>query len=263
MQMHLTGVDLFYWTAGFLGHVALLVVLCKRHRARKFPVFTLWIASNLARTTVLFFVARFSGRATYYYTYWTLAIFDTVLQFGIVYEMYALTFRPLGVWATKDVRNIFAWLLSLSLLIAAVLTLMARPHTRLWVQEVTIRGNLFSSLWMSELFVGMITISVKVGLPWKAHVARISQGLGVYSLFGIMIEAGNSYFGLGGRAHDYATLSYARMTIYLCCLLYWIAMLWKNAPDAREMSVELHQQLARLQATAERDLQTIRGWRLR
>ncbi|MGC2213000.1 MAG: hypothetical protein WA602_07350, partial [Silvibacterium sp.] len=166
------------------------------------------------------------------------------------------------VWA-KDVRGAFGWLISLSLVVAAALTEMAKPHTRLWVQAVTIRVDLFSSVWMSELFVGMIAISVKVGLPWKTHVARISQGLGIYSLFGVIIEAGNSYFGLSRNTEVYATLSYLRMTVYLCCLCYWVVMLWRNAPDSREMTMELYQQLARLQARAEYDLQRLRVGRQR
>lgn len=258
--MHFTDLDLFYWTAGFLGHIILLLIFWRRHRASQFPIFTIWIASNLARTVILAVVAHFGGRAPYYYTYWSLAIIDTALQFGVVYEMYSQTFRPLGGWA-KDVRGALAWLLALSVVVAAVLARMAMPQTRLWVQEVTIRGNLFSSAWMSELFVGMLIICVRVGLPWKAHVARISQGLGIYSLVGVAIEAGNSYFGLDRNIRAFTTLSHLRIVVYLCCLLYWTVMLWRNAPDGREMSLELHQQLARLQARVEHDLQTIRTWR--
>ena len=36
--MHLTGLDLFFWAASFLGHVVLLFVLWKRHRAKLIPV---------------------------------------------------------------------------------------------------------------------------------------------------------------------------------------------------------------------------------
>jgi hypothetical protein len=257
--MRLTDADFFYWTAGFLGHLFLLLILWRGHRVRKFPIFTTWIASSLARTAILVFVAHFEGRAFYYYYYWSLGIIDTALQLGVVYEMYSLTFRPLGEWA-KDVRNTLWWLLLLSVAVAVALTMIASPHTRLWVQALTIRVNLFSSAWMSELFTAMITICVKVGLPWRAHVARISHALGIYSLFGVIIESENTYFGLESNVQAYIALSHLRMTVYLSCLLYWIVMLWKDAPDTREMSVQLHQQLAGLQARVERDLQTIRLW---
>lgn len=260
--MHLTAVDLFYWTAGFLGHLILLMVLWLRRRVREFPIFTSWVASNLARTITLAAIARFGGKATYYYSYWSLAVIDASLQFGIVYEMYFLTFRPLGVWA-KDVRKAFVWLLAFSLIAALSLAQTAKPQTRFWVQSVTLWGNLFSSAWMSELFVGMAALCVKVGIPWRTHVARISQGLGVYSLFGILIGAANVYFGLDREVRTYALLAHFRMTVYLLCLLYWVLMLWNNAPDPKEMSVELHQQLAQIQARAERDLETVKTWRQR
>lgn len=257
--MNLTDVDLLYWTAGFCGHSALLLVIWKRHRAREFPIFTAWIASNVVRTVVLAALVHRAGRMTYYYTYWSLAVIDAALQFGIVYEMYSLTFRPLGVWA-RDVRKAFKWLFASSLVIAGLLASMAKPHPRFWVEQAVIWGNLFSSAWMSELFVGMSVICLRVGLPWKAHVARISQGLGVYSMLGVAIAAGNAYFGLKHNSGEYTALSHLRMSIYLCCLLYWVLMLWKPAPDTKAMSLKLHQQLARLQGRAERDLQTIRIW---
>ncbi|MGC2164303.1 MAG: hypothetical protein WA634_20580 [Silvibacterium sp.] len=260
--MHLTDIDLFYWVAGFIGHLALLLVLWRRHRSREFPIFTAWVASNLARTITLALVAHTENKEFYYYAYWSLAIIDTTLQLGIVYEMYSLTFRPLGQWAA-DVRSTLVGLLLGSVAIAAVLTGISHPQTRLFVEMLTIRGNLFSSVWMSELFVAMITLAVKVGLPWKTHVANIAQGLGVYSLFGVMIETANSYFGLGGTVQIYNLLSHCRMTLYLGCLVYWIVMLWKDAPDTSEMSRELRLQLIGLRARVERDLETIRPRRHR
>lgn len=258
--MHLAGVDLLYWVAGFLGHLVLLIVLSARQRVQEFPIFTTWIVSNLLRTLALVAVSHYGSKAGYYYSYWSLAVLDTLMQFAIVYEMYFKVFRPLGVWA-PDVRKAFLWLLSSSLGIAVAFTVLATPHTRLWIQAVMIKGNLFSSVSMTELFVGMMALSVKVGLPWKAHVGRISQGLGAYSLFGVVLEAGNSYFGLDRDIHAYQVLSRLRMTVYLCCLVFWIVMLWKNAPQSRQLSAELREELAKLQARVEYDLQRIRGRR--
>jgi hypothetical protein len=258
--MLLAGVDQVFWAAGFLGHVVLLTVLWVRHRAREFPVFTVWIASNLARTIMLFAVSHYANRAAYYYTYWTLAALDMLLQFAIVHEMYSKIFRPLGVWA-PDIRKTFLWLVSSSLGVAVLLTGLSKPPTRIWIQAVVIKGNLFSSVCMTELFVGMVALSVKAGLPWKGHVGRISHGLGAYSIFGVILEAGNSYFGLEGDMHAYQLLSRLRMIVYLCCLAYWIVALWQSTPAPRQMSIGLREELAKLQARVDYDLQRIRGRR--
>ncbi len=66
-------------------------------------------------------------------------------------------------------------------------------------------------------------LSGMAGLPWKTHVARIAQGLGFYSMVGILTEAGHNVFSRDSAT--YQTLSYLRMTTYLLSASYWIVML--------------------------------------
>lgn len=253
--MHLTGVDLLFWAAGLVAHLILLSVLLVRRRFREFPVFTTFIVTNILRTTVLYCVGHYGSKATYFYTFWSFGVLDTLLQLAVVYELYSLTFRPLGTWAS-DVRQAFRWLAAMTIAVAAGLTWLAAPHAVIWEQFVVIRGNFFSSVCMSELFVGMIALSARAGLPWKTHVARISQGLGLYSIVDILVEAGHSYFGVLGQS--YTTLSHVRMSAYLICVGYWILMLWRNAPPTRRLPESLLRQLIHLQSVVDSDLERIR-----
>jgi hypothetical protein len=127
------------------------------------------------------------------------------------------------------------------------LTWLATPTARIWEQVLVIRGDFFSSTLMSELFVGMIALSVTVGLPWRTHVARISQGLGIYSIICILIEAGHSYLGLAHDTQAYATLSHLRMVAYLFCIAYWVETLWCNAPQSKELPDDMRRRLVMLQ----------------
>ena len=256
--MHLTGLDLLFWAVGFGEHLILLLVLAIRRRYRTFPLFTAFIFSNVGRTVALYFISIYGTKTNYFYSFWSLGILDTVLQLLVVYEMYSLTFRPLGAWA-HDVRGAFVWLVTISVAVAAGLSWLAAPHARLWMQVVVIRGNLFSSACMSEFFVGMVVLAVKAGLPWKNHVARISQGLGVYSIIDVLIEAGHSYFGVGRNTQTYATLSHIRIATYLICVAYWIIMLWRNAPDSRSLPDSMSGQLIKLQNMVDSDLEKIRA----
>jgi hypothetical protein len=119
------------------------------------------------------------------------------------------------------------------------------------------RGNLFSSALQCELFVGMIAFSATASLPWKTHVARIAQGLGFYSLIGILTEAGHNV--LPRNTTLYETLTYLRMTTYLICASYWIVMLWLNAPAPQELPDETRRQLFTLQRQVEYDLRKLRA----
>jgi hypothetical protein len=256
--MHLTDSDLALWAAGFVGHLLLLVVLLVRRRVASFPLFTTLIATNLFRTVTLYFVFRHEAFATYFYTFWSLGVLDAGLQLSVVYEMFSHIFRPSGHWSS-DVKRSIVWLACGSVAIAFGLTLLASPPTNLWIEALVIKGSFLSSVLMSGLFVGMLSLSVMVGLPLKTHVARISAGLGVYSMTDVIVEAGHSYFAEGHGILSYSTLSHVRISLYSCCLLYWIIMLWRDAPPMRELPDGLKQQLFSLQNTLEYDLRKFRS----
>jgi hypothetical protein len=258
--MHLTGLGLCFWAAGFLGHLVLLFVLWKRHRAGLFPFFTTLIATNIIRTIALYLVIHYGTKANYFYTYWSLAVLDTILQFCVAYEMASHVFRPMGVWAS-ELRNSFVWLLGLSLAVASVSTWLASPPTRFLVQFLVIKVNFFTIAWMSELFVGMMYLSARVKRPWKTHVAAIAKGFGVYSILGVAIEAGTTYFGAGKNTQSYTALSQFRMAVYLGCVAYWIVALWRDAPPSQDLTEKMRAHLFTLQRKAEYDLQSIRSRR--
>ncbi len=258
--MQLTGIDLEFWAVGFFAHIALLVVLWTRHRATVFPFFTALITSNAIRTIVLYFIHRRGDEHAYVIAYAILAVLDLALQFCVVYEMASHVFRPLGKWA-PDARSGLIGIAYVSIAIALGLTwLSALPSAHSLLRTMLTRGNFFSASLMTELFVGMIALSVTVGLPWKTHVARISQGLGFYSLICIVIEGGHSYFGTASDAGISAILSYLRMTSYLIIVGYWIVTLWQDAPAPRELPEAMRMQLYSLQRRVECDLQKLRTW---
>ncbi len=255
--MHLMGPDLLFWAAGFGAHLTLLCVLLIRQRFRVFPMFTALIFADIGRTIVLYFVEHHGNRTIYFYTFWSLGILDTLLQLAVVYEMYSHTFRPLGVWA-RDLRSRFISVVTVTIAVASGLTWLAAPHARLWIEVAVIKCNFFSSVCFSGLFVGMIVLSVNAGLPWKSHVARISQGLGVYSLIDVLIETGHSYFGVGHTTEMYTSLSHFRMGAYLNCVAYWIVMLWRNEPEPRKLPESMRTHLIHLQNVVDSDLKRIR-----
>lgn len=240
--MHLTGLDLFFWAAGFAAHVVLLLVLLVRQRARTFPLFASLISLNVVRTMVLLFIEIYSSRRIYFYTYWSLAVIDVGLQLGVIYEMASRVFRPGGRWAVDVRRGMFGWIAA-SFIVALAFASLPEPPVKIWEQVVMIRGNLFSDALLSEFFVGMVVLSAQSGLPWNTHVARITQGLGMYSLATIAIGIGRAYFGLEAGTSVYDGLTRVRMTIYLACVIYWIITLWRQAPPARGMSERMRKEV--------------------
>jgi hypothetical protein len=256
--MRLTGLDLLFWAAGFVGQLALLFVLWYRRRARDFPCFTALITLNVARTMDLYLVLHYGTKAEYFYSYWSAAVVDVILQLCVVYEIASRVFRPLDVWA-RDVRSNFVWLVSLSLFVASGLAWLESPPARTWMQAFVTKGNLFTAALQSELFVAMMALSINARLPWRTHVAKIAQGLGAYSLISVLFETGHSYFGIGRDLPAFIVLSHVRMAAYLGCVTYWIISLWSNERPARKMTEEMRENMFTLQTQVEYHLQDLRS----
>ena len=258
--MHLTGLDRFYWLTGFGAHMALLSVLLLRRHYRSFPIFTVFVSFSILRTVALFVVQAHGTKLVYFESFWGLGIIDTILELALILEMYFRTFRPLGRWPS-DLKGPILAVACTSVAIAAGLTFLSTPPTRFWAQAIVIRGTFFSSAFMSELFVGMIALSVRFGLPWHSYVQKISQGLGVYSIVDFLIEAGHNLLGVGMDTHVYTMLSRLRMTAYLICVFYWIRALSRDLPAPRKMTERMRGQLVELGKFADDELRTIRARR--
>jgi hypothetical protein len=254
--MQLTGTDLLFWVAGLFVHVTLLVVLFTRRRAKTFPVFTTLIAANVLNGVVLFEIANYGTEHFYLVVYFVFAVLDLILQLSVTYELARDIFCPTGTWA-PDVRKGFFILIVAGGPLALVLAALPTPDETTWIRSLITRGNLFSSAFQCELFVGMIAFSATARLPWKTHVARIAQGLGFLSSIGLLTEAGHNV--LPKSSTLYQNLTLIRMTAYLLSAGYWIVMLWLNAPELRELPEEMRRQLFTLQAMLNNDLRKLRA----
>src|SRR5258708_16189600 len=93
--MHLTGLDLLFWAAGFLENLGLLFVLWYRRRARGFPFFTALITLIVIKTIVLYFVLHYGSKDSYFYSYWSLTVLDTTLHLCVVSDTPPPVSKPL------------------------------------------------------------------------------------------------------------------------------------------------------------------------
>ncbi len=258
--MPVNRLDSLFWAVGLWGNIGLLAVLLYKHRARPFPLFTTFIAASILRTTILYFVHQYGSVRAYFQWYVFLGLLDVSLQLGVVYEVASHVFRPLGRWA-PDVRGGLRWLVWGSVASALALTILATPGATKWQFAALIKGDFFSSVLLSGLFLGLVVLSVTVGLPWRTHVARVSQGLGAYSLMDVIFQGLHTIYGTGYQAGIDDVLIGLRKTLYIAALGYWIVTLWRTAPETREVSAEMRTQLQNLNARVAYDLYSIRNWR--
>ncbi len=258
--MQLSSFDRFVWAASFTGQVLIFLVLLVRRRARKFPLFTLYILEGIVTTVVGFFVFYHLPFTTYQHVYWSSGLLDEALQLLVVYEIAVHVFCPTGVWA-RDVQKTFISLAGASVVIALLLTWLAHPAAPRWIQTFILRSDFFSAALMSELFVGMVVLSATVGLPWKTHVARIAQAFGTYSLVCVGLDIITNVVGLAHGRNTFARVDHVKSVTWVACELYWVVLLWVEAPAPRELPAAMRNQIYTLQRQVENDLIRLRAWR--
>jgi hypothetical protein len=258
--MHLPQFEHFVGVAGLIGGSLLLAVLFVRHRARSFPVFTMWMVYGVLTNVLESFVSRIASHSTTTYTAWSLGFGDEIIQLFVFYGIAAHVFRPTGTWA-PDVRRTFLGLISLSVLVALALAWLDNPLAPRALSIFKLRSDFFSSVLMSELFVISVALSVTYGLPWKTHVARIAQGIGAYSLVCLAADIARNFIGVSSEHRAIRTaLMDCESSAWVLCVSYWIVLLWAQAPAPRELPEEMRNQIYTLQRQVENDLRRIRAW---
>jgi hypothetical protein len=238
--------DQTLWAVTFAEDLILIAVLFVRGRTRSYRFFTALIGLDVVRTVVLFLIQRHGTKATYFYTYWSLALVDVLLQLGVLHDVASQIFRAAGEWA-RGARRGLMWLIVVSAVVGVVLTWIPHPAVVLRLQVVLLKGNFFSAVLVSELSVGILVLSVRAGLPWNTHVARIMHGFIVYSLCTMALETARTYFGVTATSHAYNRISHVRIGVYVLCMAYWSVTLCWEAPPPRQMTDMMRGQLSALQ----------------
>lgn len=229
-------------------------------RQQLFPAFTTYVAFSILNSIIAFLAFYHLAFGSYQNIFYSLDLMDEAIQILVFYELAVHVFCPTGVWA-HDVRRAFVTLVAASAVVAFLLSWIAQPPAPLRSQTFILRTDIFSSVLMSELFVGSVVLAATAGLPWKTHVARIAQGLGAYSLLSLAIGIGIASVGITQGDAVFAALIRVQKLALLACQGYWIVTLWREAPAPRELPEVMRAQIFTLQKRVEGDLIRIRAWR--
>lgn len=251
--MHNTAAANFWWAACFLSTVAVFVVLLGRGRWRQFPVLTLWFAFIAGRTILLFLLYTAHWAHGYRQVYLAGLWLDFGLQLGVAVEIARIVLRPTGTWV-QDARTRFAVAGIAGAVIAGLLAWWVSPpaSTVSWVWRI--RGNLFTSLVICELFVVMSLTANRLGLGWRNHVMAVGQGLTGWTTIMVVTTALQS---LLGTQHFYADLDYVRELAYFGATLWIAVQLWIPEPERQPISAELQEYILALHRRVEYDLRRL------
>ena len=238
--MGLSLLDKAFWLTGLVGQIVLLAILVSRKRSSRFPVFTAWVAFDVAQSIINFAVYRFGSPAMYFWSYWGGAGIDVLLQLALVFEMAREVFGPTGRWV-RGARKTFLIAGLIGAFLAVTLSFAVDPKLPTNLFAWSIRLELFTSLLIAELVSAMFVAAQKVGLQWQSWVIGLGQGLVAWICVSVAVDMAHSYWGWTAR---YVALEYFRSGAFVFALVYWSMVFWREEPPRRMFPPEMLKYLA-------------------
>lgn len=245
--------DNVLWAASFVGNAALLFILVYRRRWREFPVFVSWTVFNVLLTVVLFVIYRFGTPRLYTVVYWGSVLLDFALQIGVVLEITGIVLRPTGTWL-RDARARFLFFGLLGALLAACVAFLIHPSAPTSLDAWEVRGNLFTSMMICELFLVMMMSANRLGLQWSNHVMGLGRGLTAWAMVAFCVDA---LHGLLGSERAFSTLEHVRIVVWIVAVVYWSVIFCFPETARLPLSPEMRKYLIDLHARVRYDLDKV------
>jgi hypothetical protein len=241
------------WAAAFVSTSLLLAVMLLRGRWRQFPALTTTLAFDIARTITLFSLYQNGAIRWYSHIYWWGLIPDFALQLAVAYEIARIVLRPTGTWV-RDARTQFFLAGTAGIVVAALLAWWISPPAKTALSAVRIRGNLFTSMVICELFVLVGLTANRLGLGWRNHVMAVGQGLTAWSGIMLLSNSLQSYLGHGAL---FRLLDELRGNSFTLAMIWIAIQLWLPEPERHPIAPELKQYILALHQRVEYDLRRI------
>ena len=206
-----------------LGIVAALVY---RKNYKRFPVFFVYISSEIVQFVILFamYTLPLVTAAQYAWGYAAGLAVSTALRFGIIHELFADTFRNYSVLKYLG-QPLFRWMLIALLLAALALTYYAGGNNFDQLMFIVHTMDRAASILQCGLLLGLFLFSAYLGLSWRSHLFGIALGLGILATVQLIAAAIRAQTGFVYSHY----LDYLTMGTYHVCVVVWLAYLW--APE--------------------------------
>ncbi len=207
--------DNVIWATAFFGHILLLAIIVFHRYYKLLPVFTTYMAYNIARAIFLFPAYKYLPHHTYYIVYWSAAVPDYLLQFGILYEI------TRNLLSTNESRREIwrSWKLWLAILFSISATILIICSIRFeeakLLSKIIETVDLTVSVLRTLLFTSIVLLSGALSSSLKNLTQRVATGLAIFSIIDLVSTYEFAIY------HD-RWLVYYQSTAYLISLGYWI-----------------------------------------
>ena len=226
--------QLIMWVAHPVMESVLAGIMVKRKLHRQFPVFFVYILSQILIFAILFPLYR-GGPAyydAYFYAYWVGAAISAAIGFKVIHEILLNVFRPYH--ALKDLSTVlFRWAALVMLLVALVVAASSTAPASSPITQAVQTAQRCVRIVQCGLVLFLLLFSKYLGISWKQHSLGMALGFGGYA----SIELAAFALYAGGQIHP-NTVGALQSSAYVFAILTWIGYAALKAPE-REDSARL------------------------
>jgi len=220
------------WIAHPTLEVAVAAVMISRKLHRTFPVFFVYILSEIAIFSVTFAFFQWGPYEYFFYAYWILAPISLAIGFKVIHEIFLDVFRPYH--ALKDLGSVlFKWAALVMLLVACVVAAASPAGQEGPLVQAVLTVQRCIRVIQCGLILFLLVFSKYLGVSWRQHSFGISLGFGGFAATELTMVALNA----SGHASE-MTISLFNMLAYNMAILTWLGYAFIKAP-ARDSSAKL------------------------
>ena len=234
------------WTLTFAALLVLLVVLLGRERARRYPLFTTWIALIALQRLMSRLLFGRMPQLTLAEIFISLAIVMALVNLLVLVELARRAFRGIQ-W-----RTWVGWTLMLAAAAVYVVTVWGPwPDRRtLTVDSLLAVLRLMGLVARKgDLVVGLLTVGVglmvvlfgrRFKAGWRSHTQQIAIGLSTAAMAQLTVDRAWQTILMRAMPHTEAEferimglrekLFNANSVVYIAVLVWWIVWLWMDEP---------------------------------
>jgi hypothetical protein len=221
------------WIASPVLQLAVVALMLWRRMHKTFPVFFIYIASQVAMFVLVYPIHRWFGYEAYFYAYWVCAGIALVIGFMVIHEIFLDIFRPFHT--LKDLGSIlFKWAGLVMLLMAGVVAAASPSSSAGPLVQSVVTVQRCVRIIQCGLILFLIIFSKYLGVSWRHRSFGIALGFGSFAI--------TEQIAVALRASGYikeATLNFAILMSYNIAILMWMGYMAVKKTAREDMTVLL------------------------
>ena len=225
-------VQLALWIAQPVLQLCVGAVLYWRKLHRAFPIFFIYLCSQLVTFAVTFPFFKWGSYSHFFYAFWICQAVSLIIGFKVIHEIFLDVFRPYHT--LKDLGSVlFKWAALVMLLVAGVVAAASTAGEQDPLLQAVLTVQRCVRVIQCGLILFLLVFAKYLGVSRRQHSFGIALGFGSFASVELLMVA------LLSSGHiTTATVSRMNTLAYDAAILIWLGYALLKSP-ARDASANL------------------------